>query len=435
RGPAAGGTGRAGRGRAVRPRLADQVGRAPGRLRGPDLGVQRRGRRARGLRGRILPAPGSAQPRTGQPRPRPGRGRSAQTGGAADLSRGGAAQPGDRAVPPRRLRRSRSLPDVQVPRRLRDSWFRIRPAATRGGNPSDGGEMSNAWSERVLLTPGPVSTGAATRQAMLRDFSPNEPDLLALTAEMRERLVGLVNGGDRYVCVPLQGVGNTANEATIGTLVPRERRLLIIANGFYGERLKQIAGAIGVPFTALDLPWTEPVTGEQLDEALAADPAISHVVVCHVDTGTGLLNPLEPLAEVAKRRGVALIVDAIASCGGLPIDARALDLEAVVVSPNKWLEGVPGIGLVVAKRAALEAAAGRAHSFCLDLHRQWRSLEHDGRWRFTPATQATAALVAALRQHEAEGQAARLERVRRNWRCLVEGLRALGFATYLRDEV
>ncbi|HLT00785.1 MAG TPA: aminotransferase class V-fold PLP-dependent enzyme, partial [Geminicoccaceae bacterium] len=232
--------------------------------------------------------------------------------------------------------------------------------------------MSNAWSERILLTPGPVSTGTATRQAMLRDFSPNEPDLLALTAEMRERLVGLVNGGDRYVCVPLQGVGNTANEATIGTLVPRERRLLIIANGFYGERLKQIAGAIGVPFTALDLPWTEPVTGEQLDEALAADPAISHVVVCHVDTGTGLLNPLEPLAEVAKRRGVALIVDAIASCGGLPIDARALDLEAVVVSPNKWLEGVPGIGLVVVKRDALEAAAGRAHSFCLDLHRQWR---------------------------------------------------------------
>ena len=295
--------------------------------------------------------------------------------------------------------------------------------------------MSDAYEERIVLTPGPVTTSAATKQAMLRDFSPNEPDLLALTAEMRERLVAIVNGHDRYVCVPLQGVGNTANEATLGTLVPRERRLLIVSNGFYGERLKQIAGAIGVPFAALDLPWTEPASGEQLDRALAADGAISHVVVCHVDTGTGLLNPLEPLAEVARRRGVALVVDAIASFGGLPIDAQALDLEAVVVSPNKWLEGVPGIGLVVAKRAALEAAAGRAHSFCLDLHRQWRSLEHDGRWRFTPVAQVTAALVAALRQHAEEGQAVRLERVGRNWRCLVEGLRALGFETYLRDEV
>jgi 2-aminoethylphosphonate-pyruvate transaminase len=295
--------------------------------------------------------------------------------------------------------------------------------------------MSDLQDQRIILSPGPVTTSAATKQAMLRDFTPNEPDLLALTAEMRARLVAIANGQDRYACVPLQGVGNTANEATLGTLVPRDRKLLIVNNGFYGERLKQIARAIGVPFGALDLPWTEPVSAEQLEGALAADPTISHVVVCHVDTGTGLLNPIEPLADVAKRRGVALIVDAIASFGGLPIDATALDLEAIVLSPNKWLEGVPGIGIVVAKRAALEAAAGRAHSFCLDLHRQWRGLESDGRWRFTPPAPALAALVAALRQHEREGQAARLERVRRNWRCLVHGLRQLGFETYLRDEV
>ena len=295
--------------------------------------------------------------------------------------------------------------------------------------------MTDLQDQRIILSPGPVTTSPATKEAMLRDFTPNEPDLLALTAEMRARLVAIVSGGDRYACVPLQGVGNTANEATLGTLVPRDRRLLIVNNGFYGERLKQIAGGIGVPFGALDLPWTEPVSAQQLEGALAADPAISHVVVCHVDTGTGLLNPIEPLAEVTRRRRVALIVDAIASFGGLPIDAPALDLEAIVASPNKWLEGVPGIGLVVAKRAALEAAAGRAHSFCLDLHRQWRGLESDGRWRFTPPAQALAALVAALRAHEREGQAARLERVRRNWRCLVDGLRALGFETYLRDEV
>jgi 2-aminoethylphosphonate-pyruvate transaminase len=295
--------------------------------------------------------------------------------------------------------------------------------------------MFHPHNDRIILTPGPVTTSPETKRAMLRDFSPNEPGLLALTGEMRERLLAIVNGQDRYICVPLQGVGNTANEAMLGTLVPRDRKLLIVRNGFYGERLKQIAGAIGLPFEALDLPWTAPAPAERLEEALAADHAISHVVVCHVDTGTGLLNPLEPLAEVARRRGVALLVDAIASFGGLPIDARALDLEAIVASPNKWLEGVPGIGLVLAKRAALEKAAGRAHSFCLDLHRQWRSFEHDGRWRFTPPTQATAALVTALRQHAEEGQAVRFERVRRNWRCLVDGLRALGFETYLRDEV
>ena len=87
-------------------------------------------------------------------------------------------------------------------------------------------EMSHAQNERVILTPGPVTTSTATKQALLRDFSPNEPDLLALTAEIRERLLAIVNGRDRYVSVPLQGVGNTANEATLGTLVPRDRRMV-----------------------------------------------------------------------------------------------------------------------------------------------------------------------------------------------------------------
>jgi 2-aminoethylphosphonate-pyruvate transaminase len=289
--------------------------------------------------------------------------------------------------------------------------------------------------ERIILTPGPVTTSALTKQATLRDFTPNEPDLLALTAEFRQTLVELVNGQSAYVCVPIQGTGNAANEATLGTLVPRDRKLLIVNNGFYGERLKQIAGAIGVPSTALDLPITEPVGAGQLEPSLAAERSISHVVVCHVDTGTGLLNPIEPIAELCRERGIGLIIDAIASFGGLPLDAAALAPEAIVLSPNKWLEGLPGIGLVLARRTALEAAAGRCHSFCLDLHRQWRSFEEHGVWRFTPPGQAIAALVAALRQHAAEGRAARLERVTRNWRCLVEGLRALGFVTVLPDEV
>ena len=218
--------------------------------------------------------------------------------------------------------------------------------------------MSHAQNPHIILTPGPVTTSAATKRAMLRDFSPNEPDLLALTAEMRERLVAIANGQDRYVCVPLQGVGNTANEATLGTLVPRERRLLIVSNGFYGERLKQIAEAIDLPFEALDLPWTEPAGGERLDRALAADDTISHVAVCHVDTGTGLLNRLEPLAEVARTRGVALIVDAIASFGGLPIDAEALDLEALVLHAADAGHRGAGRGVAPARRGGPGQASG-----------------------------------------------------------------------------
>jgi 2-aminoethylphosphonate-pyruvate transaminase len=96
---------------------------------------------------------------------------------------------------------------------------------------------------------------------------------------------------------------------------------------------------------------------------------------------------------------------------------------------------MPGMALVLVRRAALEAAAGRCHSFCLDLHRQWRSHETHGGWRFTPPAQAIAALTEALRQHAEEGRAARFNRIQRNWRCLVDGLRAQGFATFLEDAV
>lgn len=287
----------------------------------------------------------------------------------------------------------------------------------------------------IILSPGPVTTSAATKAAMLRDFSPNEPELLALTAGLRRSLVALANGGEDYTCVMLQGAGNTANEAVLGSLVPRDRKVLVVNNGHYGARLLEIASAIGVPCTALELPITLPVRPDQVDAALAADGSISHVAVCHVDTGTGLLNPIEPLAEVAQMRKVGLIVDAIASFGGLPIDARALGAEAIVLSANKWLEGLPGMALVLVRRAVLEAAAGRCHSFCLDLHRQWRSHETHGGWRFTPPAQAIAALAVALASHAEEGREARLARVRGNWRTLVDGMRAQGFETVLRDEV
>src|SRR5918995_3105286 len=109
----------------------------------------------------------------------------------------------------------------------------------------------------IILSPGPVTTSDATKAAMLRDYSPNEPELYALTASLRKNLVEIANGGNDYTCVMLQGAGNTANEAVLGTLVPRDQKVLVVNNGYYGARLVEIARAIGVPFTSLDLPITE----------------------------------------------------------------------------------------------------------------------------------------------------------------------------------
>ena len=286
----------------------------------------------------------------------------------------------------------------------------------------------------VLLTPGPLTTSAATRRAMLRDWGSRNADFISLTARLRARLTELANAADDHACVPIQGSGTFAVEAMIGTLVPADGKLLIPVNGAYGKRMEKICGVIGRPFRVIESPENRPVEPDAIDAALAADPSISHVAAIHCETTSGVLNPLARIAAVVAGRSRALLVDAMSTFGALAIDARECPFEALAASANKCIEGVPGVGFVLARREALAARAGNAPSLSLDLHDQWRGLEANGQWRFTPPTHVLAAFDAALDQLDAEGgPAGRLARYSDNCRRLVAGMRALGFETLLDD--
>lgn len=289
--------------------------------------------------------------------------------------------------------------------------------------------------ERYLLTPGPLTVAPEVKAEMLIDRSPNANLHRELTEEVRRYLLDICNGTDTHECVPIQGSATYAIEAGLQTLMPRDGRLLVVQNGFYGLRLRELAEGLGLAVTALELPMLPLPTRADIERALARDPAITHLLLCHAETGTGVLNPLEEVAAVARERGCKLLVDAVASFGAFPVDVFTLDAEAVFVSPNKCLESVPGIAMVIARRAALEAAAGRSASVVLDLHAQWRFFEETGWWRWTPPTHVVAALAKACERHRREGGAAnRLARYRRSWRRLVDGLRGRGFRTLLPDE-
>lgn len=289
--------------------------------------------------------------------------------------------------------------------------------------------------ETYLLTPGPLTVAPEVKAEMLLDRSPNADPHTTMTADIRKYLLEICNGTETHVCVPLQGSATYGVEAAFHTLVPRTGKLLVVQNGFYGGRLREIAEGIGLPLAVLDLPMLPLPTGADIAGALDADPEITHIVICHAETGTGVLNPIAEIAEVANARGKRLMVDAVASFGGFEIDAAGLDLEAIFVSPNKCLESVPGICFVIAKKTALEAAAKRSPSVVLDLHAQWEFMEQTGWFRWTPPTHVVAALAKACERHRDEGGLpARQERYRRNWRRLVDGLRQRGFTTLLPDE-
>jgi 2-aminoethylphosphonate-pyruvate transaminase len=288
----------------------------------------------------------------------------------------------------------------------------------------------------ILLTPGPLTTAEATRQAMTRDWGSRDPAFIALTAELRRRLLDVVHGEGTHVAVPLQGSGTFILEAAVLTLVGPTGRLLVLINGAYGERMAEIARRHGRAVAVLRWEEDQPVDPAAVAEALAADPAVTHVAVVHCETTTGILNPLAAVAEVVARAGRALIVDAMSSFGALPLDLRTTPIAAVLASSNKCLEGTPGIGFAIVEKAHLEAAKGNSPSMSLDLHDQWRGFEANGQWRFTPPVQVTAALVEALRALEAEGgPPARLARYRTNYRVLAAGMAARGFDLFLAPAV
>jgi 2-aminoethylphosphonate-pyruvate transaminase len=245
-----------------------------------------------------------------------------------------------------------------------------------------------------------------------------------------------VHGDGSHVCVPLQGSGTFVVEAMIGTLVPPAGTLLVLVNGAYGRRMVRMCEYSRRACVVQETAEDQPADPAALDAALARDPTVTHVVVVHCETTSGVLNPVEEIAAVTARHRRRLLIDAMSAFGALPLDARRVPFDALVASANKCLEGVPGVGFAIVRREALEEARGQAPSLSLDLHDQWVAMEKNGQWRFTPPTHVIAALDAALEQHAAEGGVeGRGRRYRGNCALLVAGLRGLGFETLLPDRL
>ena len=288
----------------------------------------------------------------------------------------------------------------------------------------------------ILLTPGPLTTSLETKQAMLRDWGSWDASFNAITASICKDLVAVVHGEETHVCVPLQGSGTFAVEAAIANLVPRGGKVLVPQNGAYCQRILKILKYLGRAHVALDIAEDRVVTGAMVEEALKADPAITHVAQVHCETGTGILNPLADIAQACARQKRGLIVDAMSSFGAIEIDVSQSPIDAVVAASGKCIEGAPGMGFVIVRRSTLEASQGNSHSLAMDLHDQWTYMQKTTQWRFTPPTHVVAAFRAALDQFKAEGGvAARGARYRANCDTLIDAMGALGFRGFLARAV
>ena len=290
--------------------------------------------------------------------------------------------------------------------------------------------------DEFLLTPGPLTTSLSVKQAMLRDWGSRDKQFIALNARIRDKLVGIAGGEGDYVCVPVQGSGTFAVEATLGTMLPRDGKLLVLVNGAYGERMMKIAKYLGRPAVALSCAEDRVPDLTSLETLLAEDKAITHIAAVHCETTSGILNPIREIADIVAKHGRSLIIDAMSAFGAIPLDVRSVTCDAIVASSNKCLEGVPGMGYAIIRRAVLEKCEGNAHSLALDIYDQWRGFEANAQWRFTPPTHVLAAFDQAVAEFEEEGGVpARNGRYSENCRTLVDGMRGMGFETLLPDDL
>ena len=287
-----------------------------------------------------------------------------------------------------------------------------------------------------LLTPGPLTISAATKQSMLRDWGSWDSDFNQITGRVRERLLAIVHAAETHECVPLQGSGTFSVEAAIGTLVPRTGHVLVPQNGAYCQRIARICKVLGRAVTTIDYAEDAAVRAEDIDRALAAQPNITHVALVHCETSAGILNPLRAVAEVVARHGRSLIVDAMSSFGALEIDARNTPFDAVIAASGKCLEGPPGMAFVIIRRSVLERAEGNSHSLAMDLYDQWVYMQKTTQWRYTPPTHVVAAFDSAIEQYLKEGgRAARGARYAENCRILIEGLARHGLRSFLPEQI
>lgn len=286
--------------------------------------------------------------------------------------------------------------------------------------------------DKILLTPGPLTTTLRTKLAMLKDWGSWDADFNAVTASVRASLLGIIHGGASHVVVPLQGSGTFSVEAAVATLVPRDGHVLVLDNGAYCKRAARLTQMMGRRVTVLDFDEAQAVSAPVLADHLKSDTSITHVVLIHCETGAGVLNPLQAVADVCEAHNKGLIVDAMSSFGALEIDARTTRFDALIAASGKCLEGVPGMGFVFIRKAVLDACAGQSQSLAMDLHDQYVYMEKTGQWRFTPPTHVVVALHEAIAQFEAEGgQPARLARYTRNFEALMAGMARLGFKPFL----
>lgn len=286
----------------------------------------------------------------------------------------------------------------------------------------------------TLLNPGPVNTTARVKSAMVHhDVCHRDSNFSELMVSLTGKLRRIFRGGTHHTVCMITGSGTAAMECAISSTVPRDRKILVIDNGAFGERVLEIAQLHEMDVVHLRYPWGDQVRPRDVRHALEANPDIAVVAMAHHETSVGLLNPVREIGALCKQHDAMFVVDAVSSLGAEDIDVVRDNIDVCFGSANKCLHSISGAGFVcVAPHVWEKIEHVKPRSYYLDLKRYRRYQEDLAQTPFTPAVSAYFALEAACEEFLADGHTARFAGYRARNRVLRDGLASLGMAPLTR---
>lgn len=287
----------------------------------------------------------------------------------------------------------------------------------------------------ILLNPGPATTSDSVKMAqVVPDICPREREFSEVFKYVSNELTSIVANTTNYTTVLFGGSGTAVVESILTSVIPHDKTVLILNNGAYGKRMCEIATRYKISFIEFKSSPIEPINLAQLEDEIKSNPNISHIAVIHNETTTGLLNNLDYFGNLSKKYNIELIVDGMSSYAAIPIDMEKQNISYLAASSNKNIQGMAGIGFVIANRNSIEQLKNiEPRTYYLSLYEQYRNVEDTNQMRFTPPVQTIYALKQAIIEAKEEGIDNRYKRYSKSWEIFTNELKSLGL-TYLVDD-
>ncbi|MDY6053986.1 MAG: 2-aminoethylphosphonate aminotransferase [Anaerovibrio sp.] len=289
----------------------------------------------------------------------------------------------------------------------------------------------------ILLNPGPATTSDTVKLAqVVPDICPREKEFADLMKKLRWDLLRIVHADEKeYTSVLFCGSGTINMDICLNSLLPAEKKILIINNGAYSSRGAEICEYYGLPFINLKFPVDERPDLAVVKQCLQDNPDVALVYTTHHETGTGIGNPIREIGALVHKYHAAFVVDTTSTLAMVPIDMDKDNLDFVMASAQKGLMAMTGLSFIIGKKSLIEASKDYPkRSYYCNLYLQYEYFEKTGEMHFTPPVQTVYAAVQALEEYFAEGEQAKWQRHTRVFEAIHKGLAELGFRDVIKRQ-